>query len=157
MEDPLLFRQRFLQAPGRLAQRRERRWIRRLVGAAIVLTAIIAGLVHSRGESVGLVTMAVGRALAGLLLLGMAGLIVGFVLTVLTVIVYNMLLRGRTSLLDVDFIDEIPLIFVVVGGLFGVFWALTWPVILGLAGWGLVALVGVESVLKPPNRRADSP
>mgnify|MGYP005851824263 CR=1 FL=1 len=153
MDDPSAFRTRFLQSPGRFAQRHERRLLRHLALALSSMIALAAGLVHGWGSSVGLIMMSIGRALAGLMLLGIAGLIVGVILTLAAVFAYNGILNRQLSLIDVEFIDEVPLIFMTLGGLAGVFWALRWPVILGLAGWGLLAMVGVEAILRPAHDR----
>jgi hypothetical protein len=63
-------------------------------------------------------------------------------------LIYNGILRGPISVLDLDYVDEIPLIFAVATGVFGIIWSLQWPEIIGLAGWGLILIVVTESVFK---------
>ncbi|HEC23103.1 MAG TPA: hypothetical protein ENI95_09315 [Chloroflexi bacterium] len=154
MQERSTFLQRYLRTPwpGRLARRRARRRFRRMTLLGVILLAAITGVVHSWPSDAGTLLIAVGRELAGLGALGMAGLIIGVVLTALTIFLYNGLLNGPVSLLDLEYIDEIPLLFALVGGVAGIFLSVRWPDIIGLVGWGMVALVLNESLFRRPGQ-----
>lgn len=147
------FRQRFLEAPALLSGRRQRRTLRRAILTAIILLAVGVGAANGLGATLGDLIVSVGLAFAGLIVFGMAGLFAGILLTGLTILVYNGILNGRVSLIDLDYVDELPLIFVAASGAVGIFMAVSWHEIVGLAGWGVVALVVIDSVFKRPPER----
>lgn len=151
MKQSFQFQQRFSEIPDLLRGRKERRAIRRGAVFFSVFLAVIVGVLSHWEESLSLVVLSVGRSLAGLLVLGMVGLVVGAVLTALVVFIYNGILNRRPSLVDLQFVDEVPLVFVAVFGVFGIFWSLRWDDLLGLIGWGLVAMILVELIFKKPG------
>ena len=143
--------QRFKRSPGLLEGRRQRRMLRRMAWPVGVLLAVSVGIIHDWGGSGGSVILTVGRTLSGLIAMGFAGLIVGVFLVLIAIIVYNGLLNGHILLIDVYYIDEIPLIFACLLGVVGVFWSLRWPEMFGLIGWGLIVLVANAFLFRKHN------
>ncbi len=149
--DPLAYRHRFIDIPGQLARRPRRRALRSGALWVSVFLAVVVGIAHAWGQSAGAIIISVGRSITGLVALATVGLIVGVLLTFLVVFLYNGVFNGAVSLLDLEYIDEIPLIFVFALGIAGVWWSIRWPDEIGLVGWGLVLLVGSEVLLKRPD------
>lgn len=139
------------EVPSILARRQQRRNLRRFSLIALLLIAATVGAVGGLKGGVGGVVISIGRAFAGLGLVGLAGMMIGVVVTTVVVLIYNGVFSGGLSLLDVDYIDEIPLAFAAISGLIGVFWSLQWSEIVGLLGWGLIALVGNEVIFRRPD------
>ena len=137
--------------PNILAKRRQRRTLRRSVAIGIIAVAIVIGISGGFREGLGTILLSIGRAFAGLGLVGMGGLMIGVVITATSVFVYNGIFNGSVSLIDLDFIDEVPLIFAALGGLVGILWSLKWDPMIGLLGWGFLALVLNELIFKRPD------
>jgi hypothetical protein len=137
--------------PGILAGRKQRRAIRRIGTAILFVFAIIVGAAAGRDGGIGGIIISIGRSLAGLGAFALGGLMLGVVLTAGAVFLYNGVLGGAVSLVDVDYIDEIPLVFAALGGILGAILARGWPDLVGLFGWGLIALVGNELIFRRPD------
>ena len=154
MKDLSPFRLRFMEAPSLLRQRRERRSLRRMLVYLGLIVAVAVGVILGWQESVGTLIMRVGRSLAGLMVFGFAGLMICVLLTVIVIVIYNGIFNGPVSLVDLDFIDEIPLLFACLFGLYGVFITRNWSELLGFVGWAGIAIVLVEVIFrKPPAPR----
>ena len=145
--------ERFREAPSLLSRRRERRTLRRTLPIIGVLLCVGIGLYQGLNTSLPMSIMYIGRAIAGLIFCGMLGLMIGVLVTTLIVVIYNFVLDGKVSLIDLDFIDEVPLLFVAFAGLVGVFWSSQWSELFGLVGWGFVLLIGFEVVMKRPEQK----
>ena len=136
--------------PGRLGQRKARRTLRSVAGYSLLLLAVIVGVLSGMGGGIMTAFIAIGQSFAGLLAFGAAGLIIGVLLTAGAVFVYNRVIKGNVSLIDLDFIDEVPLVFLAVGGTAGIFLAGSWPDIFGLIGWGFALLTLTEVIFRQP-------
>lgn len=137
--------------PDILARRRERRGLRRAAQIIVILLAVIVGTIGGLDGGVGGMFLSVGRSLAGAGMVGLAGLMIGVLITAIAVLVYNGILNGRTSLIDLDYIDEIPLFVGAVAAVVGIVWSLQWAEVIGLFGWGFLALVVNELIFRRPD------
>ncbi len=134
-----------------MRQRRKRRTLRRAALIVAIGLAVAVGLIDGLPSGMGMALMSVGRALAALALMGLAGIMIGVLLTTLAVLVYNGIFSGSASLIDLEYIDEVPLAFAAIAGVLGIFWSPRWPDLVGLLGWGLVLLVANELLFPRPG------
>ncbi len=141
------------EIPGILEGRQQRRHLRRGGLILLVALAVVVGVIGGFKSGFGGIAMSIGRSLLGVTALSLVGLMVGVALTALAAFMYNGVLNGKPSLIDLDYIDEVPLLFAGIGGIGGIFWSLQWSDVFGLFGWGLLALVLNESIFTRPNDR----
>jgi hypothetical protein len=113
--------------------------------------ALVVGTLGGLNSGVGGMLLSLGRSLAGAGIVGIAGLMLGVLFTAATIFVYNVVLNGRISLIDLDYIDEIPLLIGAVGAAIGIVWSLQWAEVIGLFGWGFLALVANEIIFRRPD------
>lgn len=129
------FRSNYLSSrrsqPNIFANRRQRRTLRRIAGTGIAIATKVVEIVGGSNEGVGTTLLSIGRAIAGLVLVGMIGVIV----SVPSAFVYNSVFNRPVSLIDLDYIDGGPLLFAAVGGIAGIPWSLKWDQMIGLLGW----------------------
>ncbi len=137
--------------PGILSRRKQRRTLRRVGTFGLLAFAVIVGVASNLEGGIGGILISIGRSLAGLGVLALGGLMIGVVLTAAAVFLYNGVLGGSTSLIDLDYIDEVPLVFAALGGILGSVLAAGWPDLVGLFGWGLIALIGNELLFRRPD------